>query len=264
MGRVHSPAEETFKKFYDSVVCPPMLYRYRAINDWLRSTIVDCTLHYASPLDFNDPFDSQFELGSDQSMRNLAKHFRETLPKWANVNRRERRQGAQRMKKDPGYEAMRLARTLRSAMSSAGVCCFSGAWNSLLQWAYYGDAHRGVVLGFDPRECPEHFNGLTPVRYVDAFPELNYFSEPLAAMMMLVTHKASVWQHEYEWRVVSTRNGPHSFFPKMLAEITFGVNCPAEQIELVKGWCRDASRHHIRFYKATRVKRAFAIERKPT
>jgi hypothetical protein len=47
------------------------VYRYRAINDWLRTILVNDELYFATPADCNDPFDCRFEVTLDEPVKGL-------------------------------------------------------------------------------------------------------------------------------------------------------------------------------------------------
>ena len=58
----------------------------------------------------------------------------------------------------------RAAKKLKEDFANRfGFICFSGSFNSPVQWAHYADSHRGICLGFDvPR------SELRPVNYIDS------------------------------------------------------------------------------------------------
>lgn len=75
-----------------------------------------------------------------------------------------------------------------------GVVCFSKNWKSPVQWAHYGDRHRGLCLGFDvPRKCMEK---------VDYVPNRLKHQGTLDenAVMTLLRTKHEHWQYEEEYR----------------------------------------------------------------
>ena len=81
-----------------------------------------------------------------------------------------------------------------------GITCFSRKWDNPVQWAHYGDRHRGIALGL---EIPDKF--LTPVKYLE---------EPLLlerqtlqggkigsdTMLKILTSKFFQWSYEDELR----------------------------------------------------------------
>src|ERR1700674_489673 len=50
-------------------------------------------------------------------------------------------------------------------LRQVGAVCFSKAWHNPVLWAYYGDLHRGIVLGFNVEESETL--EIRPAKYVD-------------------------------------------------------------------------------------------------
>ena len=238
-----------------------MLYKYREVNDWLQQILAENTLHFGSPLKFNDPFDGQLQFQTNNTLPELTRFLSANKPPEIAPNRSAVRRRAKEFVKKPHVMTAMLREGIRREMDGTGVCCFSQCWDSILQWAYYSQGHQGVVLGFDVTSDPLFFIAPIKVEYVVEYPTLNFLKNREACIKALITNKAKVWEHEAELRVYKKPKGNYAFSKEALTEVTFGVNCSYESERRVRLWCEQGGLHSVRFFKATRAKYDFALER---
>lgn len=90
----------------------------------------------------------------------------------------------------------------RRANQKFGLICLSARFDDPVQWAHYGDAHRGVCLGFEVA-AP----GLIEVEYLDSRTPPAQFREaldlPLAQFLRdTLSKKFNHWQYEREHRLI--------------------------------------------------------------
>ena len=120
------------------------LYRYRGIGYGLME-VRDEYLHYSSPLDFNDPFDSMYSMQD-------AERFLDD-PELASI-----RPDLHRLMVEDAKD--RFSTNLRAALSRVRICCFSAVDDSLSMWSHYSDSHRGICIEYGIRELER--NGIRP------------------------------------------------------------------------------------------------------
>ena len=90
----------------------------------------------------------------------------------------------------------------RKANQRFGLICLSARFDDPVQWAHYGDAHRGICLGFEVND-----SNLIKVEYVDSRASLAEFRDSLDLSIPEFLHhqlsrKFKHWQYEQEHRLI--------------------------------------------------------------
>ncbi|MFM9995207.1 MAG: DUF2971 domain-containing protein [Phycisphaerales bacterium] len=285
-----------------------MLYKYRSLADAVRD-ISKQQLRWSSPFKFNDPFDGQWDslwqlrtpAFRKAAQELLLRHLLGTVD-WARLGRSAyaRYLGAIRLalsKLAPGAGEARARELLEAAEKAhressirplaAGVMdfirrmrifCLTPDPTSLLMWSHYGDAHRGVAIGFDTSTLEEQWKvPAKKVKYSDLLPEVASvttladrfeYDEPLAdnydqTADALTLTKAKSWEYEAEWRFVAVaRRGVRALWDDFsyplgaVSEIIAGCKCDERSVERVHDALRAVgasprirklARHHDRF-----------------
>lgn len=149
-------------------------YTYEAAN----AVLSKCEVRWSSPLMFNDPFDTQFDLNIKFDSAELDAAFRENLKRLVmnnenppyplhpqfNILLREMRQLRDQVPwdtfeqqissaNDRGFTNMQGAITdsnsqWKNYLARIRMYCVSEIHDDLLMWAHYGNSHTGVVLKF--------------------------------------------------------------------------------------------------------------------
>ena len=80
-----------------------------------------------------------------------------------------------------------------------GFLCFSEDQYSPAQWAYYGDNHKGLCLGFD---IP--ISNLKKIKYIQNRPNISVDKiEDMKYLEKLLEKKSKHWSYEKEWRYIT-------------------------------------------------------------
>ncbi|TDR49567.1 hypothetical protein DFP85_1331, partial [Halomonas ventosae] len=122
-----------------------------------------------------------------------------------------------------------------------GVICFSGNYTSPVQWAHYGDSHRGICLGFDVQE-----EDLFPIEYVKGRSSGDELKDSLdlkdrAFLRSMLSKKHKHWEYEQEHRclvrfrekVLDDRLVFEDFADRfLLREVIMGIRCDARSKEI--------------------------------
>lgn len=206
------------------------LFRFRPIDDWFWRGFERSEFYCNAPQNLNDPFDCRVEW-KPALQRSLA--LASLTP------------GRRRI-----LEAMLKAFDERDPRLNAGVCCFSATLDNALMWSHYSGSHKGVCLMY--RIPSTYFNNKYPptsdgkgfffVGGSQVFYGDSVFSDWLAAgdlfkplpdapienaVSRIFTSKAKAWEHEEEWRMVTSEPGPLHFEPEFLAQVCFGLGTSA-------------------------------------
>ena len=233
------------------------LYKYFGINEFLFSTLKDNKIWFSNPNSFNDPFDCnvkckyledlmfQERIHNDlrdvfNSVDNNESYFRErkislTIADSHETKRKE--------------ETRRLNQELHDTVDKTGVSCFSEKMDSILMWSHYTEDHKGVCLQFNPSD-KLFSEKCERMIYVDEFPNIDskrIINEP---NNFLFFTKSNEWRYESEVRVIKDSNSLHSFSPKSLIAIYFGVNCDPDDVKKIKDIINNHSQYeNVSFHK---------------
>ncbi len=90
----------------------------------------------------------------------------------------------------------------RKANQRFGLICLSERFDDPVQWAHYGDSHRGMCLGFEVAEA-----NLIKVEYVESRASLDIFRNSLDLsiaefLRQALSKKFKHWQYEQEHRLI--------------------------------------------------------------
>ena len=90
----------------------------------------------------------------------------------------------------------------RKSNQKFGLICLSARFDDPVQWAHYGDSHRGVCLGFEVT-TPD----LIEVQYLDSRTPPAEFLESLALPIAqfcreAISKKFKHWEYEQEYRII--------------------------------------------------------------
>ena len=236
---------ERFAEFIKIRKKPPpgLLYKYVPIET-ARLIIANETVRFRSPSDFNDPFDSQWnilwQLATTEFNQTLIERLLDNSLKiaqikyegqreWIIENRRvhnslsetQKPAHIERMIQELGPEVI-IPDIVRDQLKRLRIFCLAQKPDSIQMWSYYAAGHQGVAIAFASAVLEQHWEiPVEDVRYRPNLPELvipesffDYFiygeEMPIIdhqrAANALTFTKADSWRHEEEWRYVSLAN----------------------------------------------------------
>lgn len=249
----------------------------------LARTFTHCELYFASPTQFNDPFDCcpPFSI-TDYTDNDLIDHFRKAFSSICpHIS-------------DPELEAIigkRVASIVQNDLFKSdivapfisschevnrelGVLCLSEVPDDILMWSHYADGHRGVVLQFDKSILESAF-GACSCKQVDCKNNILTLREinganPDELVRLLLLKKANRWEYEKEWRIIIDPslnklipNCRIDRFPKdALTGVIFGAEMAPEDQYTVHMWLKDGS-HQAQIYKAMRETGSYSLKINP-
>lgn len=193
--------EEHIRSRPESEKPPAILYKYMSVET-ARIVLSTGKLRFQSPLRYNDPLDSQWDvfwpLFTPEAIKyeqDLTEQVIRNPSSWpadadtrstdlmnqqrARINAlpREQREKAiadfiQNISDRP-MNFKSLARRFQDIRRRMRVLCLCGNVDSILMWSHYADQHRGIVLGFDSAAFEKGLKRpLEPVVYRDGPPQL--------------------------------------------------------------------------------------------
>jgi hypothetical protein len=250
------------------------VYRYRAIDEWLKPILMQDELYFATPEACNDPFDCRVEVSLDdpvqglraflteqrvvsQMMQLVGESYKGPMPeelapssRLATMTDAELSAYADKVYKqfdlrNPARQQV-TKRTLEEARNRIGICCFAGRGDNLLMHAHYGAQHTGCCLEFQIRDHEGRRQSIfeepglqfRDVIYQDLPPSvLLYEMGTVGSIFRVTLTKHTRWAYEEEVRVVRFNGpGPVRYRREALTSLIFGYKTPKEDVDLVRGW----------------------------
>ena len=239
------------------------LYRYRDLvgkrAEWVRQILIESKLYFASPADFNDPFDCKARYRTDIS----PEHFQDranALMRERGMPRKERRR-ALRSTVPIRQFASNVAEGFQKEIDRIGVLSLSSTHENILLWSHYACGHRGVCLQFRVSVDLPFLGGALDVHYSHEMPTPTLFGEdPYDRVKAILLTKAIDWKYEREWRVIQpdSRPGPRSFHPSLLSGLILGANISPQNRDMVLSWV-EQRRDPLSVYTAERDPEHFSL-----
>jgi hypothetical protein len=215
-----------------SATTPSHFYKYRPIDGFSESWILNNEVFFAPSKLFNDPFDCKARFRGPPSESAL-KAFLLRNPRLQQASPSEREQLVNKRIAAPGFvDLCRRAgvSTYQSLASEYGVLSLSSKRNSILMFAHYGHSHAGYCLEYRNGQ-DRLFSWVRQVQYEEEYPRVDVFEDPDAAVTTGMRTKAKCWDYESEWRVFMKPPGVYQCPEHLLTGIIFGCNIVAEERE---------------------------------
>lgn len=209
---------------------PRYLYKYRSISS-LDKILINNSLWFSKPEDFNDPFDCRIIHDTQNSVKEITDYLiRNNIPSF------EAKKTAVEYKNNRPKELSEIiTKTVDEQISKTGVCCFSTVNDNILMWSHYSESHKGVCLKFDVLEDPDFFMIPLHMDYQNDYSTFNYIREEREIVSKILKLKSTEWSYEKEIRVIKpSQIGLIEFNKNALSEIIFGCKVNKNEIKRIK------------------------------
>lgn len=241
-----------------------LLFKFRPINKYLIESLINSQLYFAAPSQLNDPFDCQLDL-------------RKAISRAESLTQGQRNRILKYLPQKMGD----FIEQWQGQFKNHGVCSFTkyliDPEVSPLMWTHYADQHRGVCLlyRFELAFLAEEKNcfGISDVEYDDdrltswlcneAPLGKEDFKKLVEGMTKIyLTSKSSAWSYERERRWIRDRHGLFDIPRGSLFQVSFGLNTPKTDIDLVTELA-DKYCGCNKFFRIVRGKNDFGLEHEP-
>jgi hypothetical protein len=228
-----------------------MLYKFHRNNKFLFNLLLDSSLWFSNPKDFNDPFDMRFS--SDLS-------FDEVLPKdilqlevakyafsKLGIDEEQFLDQIDKEIEHVGFDPKELVNIFVYQMfQNMGMCCFSKTYDNILLWSHYAEGHTGVCIEFDQTELNKMEKTLFfDLDYSDDFPIAKE-----AIDLRKAFRKSECWKYEMEARLLHPNKGGVKFAKKSIKRIIFGAKTEVAEIKRIVEVVLSCGYEDIKFLKA--------------
>jgi hypothetical protein len=267
----------------DAKALPKTLYKYRSWDDkYHRHMLWHNEIYFASPKDFNDPFDSQILLQYERMT------FSEQVDYYANallaqtpgLEPEEARSKAEKAIAEESRdksEGLRIGRLAQQRLRDAwGVFTATTEPANILLWSHYASEHKGFCVGLDTARVDGLMGDLREKRQLTA---LAVRVEYCVKYPALVPNKLSDkeyfrgqfgikyhdWKYEREWRLLLCHNRLKTFErtvsldPQTISEVILGCAIPPSDEDEIKAVLRMRE-HKPKLFRAVKKELEFGLD----
>lgn len=258
-----------------------LFYKYRSIDEYTESLLINNELFFNHPDNFNDPFDCKpnffhegpLEMWVDFfSRRNMNPVAARKLIKDKLKERKFKR------KKD---EILYEGKDLVDDGVLPRACCFSERKDSLLMWGHYAENHKGICIGFKSLSVGEFFVLPLDSDYALPFFKVEYKDDKPPAINLLgisnpddtrsivrdfYLTKFTDWEYEHEYRLLANINDREGnsvikFQKDALESVTFGLKIKKDNAIRIKTIIdKYYNGMSVKFYRTIKSDGKYAIE----
>jgi hypothetical protein len=249
----------TIKKAVENNEIPRFIYKYYTNKkNRLQDTLNNHTIWFSKPMDFNDPFDCRLIVDTNNTNKEILDYIKYLCNKISTCE--DDKLKIQLNYLNPKYRYEITNDSIQDVISKSGVSCFSKINNSILMWSHYSNSHKGYCLKFDLLKDPDFFMMPVIVEYKEKYPYFNFIRDNKNLFKFDFGNKFCDWSYEEEIRIVRQEQNNVEINPESIVEISFGINCKNNNVELIKNICKSNNYKHIAFQKAKRKKLDFQME----
>lgn len=253
---------------------PEILYKYRSFDARSISMLANNQIYFASPLDFNDPFDCaahehMFETLNPQSLEFLANIHPQVSSENITPENTERLIEAIQLHPEIQKIIAEQKDVLPKFLNETGILCLSSCNDSILMWSHYANYHKGFCIGFKNNIGVQE-NLIREVSYSQArnndFIPLYLFSQITTTeeaidnlFKIFIFTKYIDWKYEQEWRIIGEKG--IAIYPQdCIDSIIFGLKMPIEERNTIRYILKNQD---VKFFEAIKSKQHFSIEIRP-
>ncbi len=240
---------------FDKIVkqAPPYLYKYRAINEFIKPIFQENKLYFSAPSAFNDPFDSKIYLLLDATEEDKRK-YAEKVSKNNYPNLKQER------REEILNKGISLTeRDMDSVVGEWGICSLAEYKEDLLMWAHYADGHGGICLGFSVRDN-DFFSRAMSVKYKSIYPHINLYTATDDDQINVLLTKSQHWSYEKEWRIIELEGkGEYKYPSESLKEVILGCQITEENRKNIINLINEREFKPV-LYQAVKKEKEFGLD----
>lgn len=239
---------------FEELELPEKIYKYRTWTDLYHKTILTNQIVYmSSPFDFEDIKDckslKRFDLLTNKEIYD---HYLQYSKKNNTKRTREqhRKYAREWFKKSPmrNHEWIqeRQEEDLKEFAERFGVLSLTTNPKSHPMWIKYGDNHKGICVGFNPKLMFPYLGGGGKVEYFDELPIIFHSDDFDIEINKQIFSKERKWEFEEEYRTNKhffKKASPEErqiVLPKeCFIEVIFGFYTPVKIKEEIRAICMN-------------------------
>ncbi|TAJ67625.1 MAG: DUF2971 domain-containing protein [Chitinophagaceae bacterium] len=245
------------------------LFKYRSYES-AKQIIESRQLWFSRPTQFKDSFDC--------SPKILVKHFDFIYSKTSDQLFEEELTELAEIYKKSGTVKQWLSNPAKVAeiysaiqapkIATSSVLCFCLNPHRKEMWLEYGDAGKGICLGFDIKTVPffddvdENEISMGSVTYGWPAEKINFFKDKIGSLKAIFLTKTTDFKHEEEFRMILlNKEGAHRFNKAALNTITFGLKVADIEIFAFRQLCFDNGFTNLTYHKILEENKELVIKK---
>ncbi len=252
---------------------PVTVYKYRSdwSNEYHKRILTNGEIYFASPEEFNDPFDCGIDIAfellkTDATLRfNYFTDFvNRTMPHLAIIEKEG--EVEKLIQEGRYYDDVWMnyvtKKNKKDLFDVFGVFCTTPLADNVLMWSHYANSHKGFCIGFDSNRLMPILKGRGGlVYYADDYPIISPLTNVHEQMFLQTNTKAKFWNYEIEYRFAKFNNSRNvvKVPPDCIKEVILGCAISKQhRNEIIEFTTQNLP--HVKIYDATLRKRDFNLD----
>lgn len=234
------------------------IYKYRKFNENTLKLLINNSIHFSRPIDFNDPFDSRILYEEKNNINDLTKFYNNSykqglisennIKSWINLSSK-----IKKLKNRAKFEKDICAEKNKFYQINLLISCFASISNCIQMWSHYAENHTGICIGFSTLNFENNewillednkiksFKIINKLNAIPVYP-VNYSSkcpnpinentkDIIDQCIKFILTKENKWNYENELRSIINNNNinnPIKFNKNSLCEIYLGLKMSKE------------------------------------
>lgn len=243
------------------------------MDKYTESLFTHSILYFASPLEFNDPFDCKIFMSLDGDEKQILELYTQLVRAGAEklseqeINQRAKERLSTNLHKHPSFLKEFSRDITLGVLLKYGLCCFGAKNDDILMFSHYSDGHKGFCVEFEANHLTPFFGAARKVKYEKEYPVVNFHtaSEEEYVEKVFFT-KSDRWAYEEEWRIVEPEKGsrprkpgPYRFPRHLLTGVIFGCRMPEEHKDKIRAWLKGR-KSFVKLYQAEMKEHVFGLD----
>lgn len=216
---------------FNKVVSLKTIYKYSDFDSALNKILVENTLKFSKPSEYNDPFDCHESLINLKSTDKIVHETLMSSETGVILTRKDRRKIIREISLGTN-----TASILTKEREKFKISCFAEKNDSVLMWGHYADKHQGMCIGFEFPPIYDKKFMICPVKYIEKIIPFDGSSDATRTILYWLTTKSMTWKYEKEIRAILKTENKSSFElvtinPQTVKEVIFGCRVSESRIE---------------------------------
>lgn len=256
---------------------PKKLYKFYKFDHKLLNVIIENEIWHSDYLNFNDPFESKFDIINDLKLEEVEALYekicnfikaknKDFVPKslWYFKKLAYEDGFYDNLKEGINYENYiidSISDYIKNEFPRVGIASFSSTYTNTLMWSHYADSHKGICIEIETNKLNKKYS-FKRVEYPKSIKLNKYTTSEIKHKLdknnnfiddifnEIINRKSNHWKYENEWRSTITIGKGESrsqYLGEAITGIIFGLKCPSEVIKTIVTAFKV--RQEIAFYK---------------
>ncbi len=209
------------------------LYKYVPINKYSLRILSDNAVWCSKPGNFNDPFDSQYNVATIEKGL-TPDHFLRLFQEVYGMSKAKQRAALSHLFLPDGTIRKTIKKRISQRVAELAQCADMGVYcltedpGSILMWSHYAAEHTGMCVGFERSEDNALGNDgiCLPVTYSRNYLTVDtmriFLKKDFSPVEDMMRTKFHHWEYEKEWRLFSQFGNAESEAPGKIRVVILG------------------------------------------